>query len=759
MHNEPQIMSVNQAPPNPLLLLHGFLRGRYWLMIPLACAFAIPGAIGGYLATKPKYESIGLIQITPSIDPLLGDSPDVMPMFEQFINSEAALVESPRVIQKALEFDDDLLVRQGWPGGKTQAGIRRLANAVSASVQRNTNFIIVRASHTDPRTAGIAAKAVIGTYMELYGNSAANEVNEDKAALDSLSTLKQAEIIDLEQRIVSTLETAGFEGNDLDIVLDNLLRMVMEYEVRLADINLTLDSYGDSSLDAAPQPAIDDVMLEAMFPEFAALQSKRRAIEIRLNVDLAGVSEDHRSKRETRVELASTSKNIEELRPILRARLENQPLATPDAIVADLERQQQSISFLLEDAKARLERASTASLEIQKINRELWILREDLRQINSRRESLAADIDRYRERIQVRDEPEVPVAPATDRRLPLAAAGALGGAGFIVLLFAGLGLLDHRLRFVEQISDSTFAAPLLGVLPTLGGAKSEQRQLAAECVHHLRNMVEVQLDAMSPGTTRLLAGAMPCAKCGEELRGLSIRESCPSCGQAVAETILATIDGASRSSKGRSVVITSAGAGDGKTSVTAALGMSFATAGRRTVVVDADLIGRGLSDSLGLGEAPGLTELTGNDALNGELHATEVQNLWALPAGRDSRRRPEQLGKEFVASLINMLESKFEVVLIDTGPLLGSLEANLVAGRSQGVLMVVSKGQDGKHVQTSLRRLGEIGANCLGLVYNRATSTDINRSSSAMSGSRSVHASKPKKDDGRPLVAVMNSST
>ena len=231
--------------------------------------------------------------------------------------------------------------------------------------------------------------------------------------------------------------------------------------------------------------------------------------------------------------------------------------------------------------------------EIQRIDRELDPI---LINWDSTKESLCS----------ITEHPFVPTTPAKDRRIPLAAIGAMAGAGLVVLAFAGLGFLDRRLRFVDQIAESSLAAPLLGVLPTLNSKREDQAHLAAESVHHLRNMLEVQLDAAKPTVARVLRGSMPCRGCGHELKGISIKESCPTCGQPVSDTILATVDDANRTPRhvGRSVVITSAGAGDGKTSVTAALGMSFAATGRRTVVVDADLVGRGLSDSLGARHRP-----------------------------------------------------------------------------------------------------------------------------------------------------------
>src|SRR5690606_10587688 len=74
---------------------------------------------------------------------------------------------------------------------------------------------------------------------------------------------------------------------------------------------------------------------------------------------------------------------------------------------------------------------------------------------------------------------------------------------------------------------------------------------------------------------------------------------------------------------------------------------------------------------------------------------------------------------------------RFEIVLIDTGPLLGSLEANLVAGLSDAVVLVVSRGQDSKLVNACIQRLRRIGVHCAGVVFNRAEVQDFERSFAA----------------------------
>jgi Mrp family chromosome partitioning ATPase len=137
-----------------------------------------------------------------------------------------------------------------------------------------------------------------------------------------------------------------------------------------------------------------------------------------------------------------------------------------------------------------------------------------------------------------------------------------------------------------------------------------------------------------------------------------------------------------------------------------------------------------------------------------------VSNLWALPVGADQSLDPSQLSAGLMAPLLDRLRKNFDVVIIDTGPILGSLEANLLARLADRVLMVVSRGQSPKSVRAALQQVHRLGATCAGLVFNRAMAQDFEHSTSA--GSLRSRASRPDPSwskasiDGRPLMFAPN---
>lgn len=248
------------------------------------------------------------------------------------------------------------------------------------------------------------------------------------------------------------------------------------------------------------------------------------------------------------------------------------------------------------------------------------------------------------------------------------------GAGLIAML----GLIVPSCRFVNDLERPMHTAPLLGSLPDLDSDDPEQEELAALSIHQIRNVLELQHS-------------------GEEDRG-------------------------------RVYTITSATSGEGKTSLTMALGMSFAAAGRRTLILDADLIGRGVTHHLKLDGRPGLRELAESTPLSQCAHPTQVNNLFATPTGATEGFEPKNLSRDCVANLLNEMRLEYDVVVVDTGPILGSLEGNLVSSLSESTILLVTRGQRSKLVQAAMERIAIIGGSCAGTVFNRALAEDYRRS-------------------------------
>jgi succinoglycan biosynthesis transport protein ExoP len=171
----------------------------------------------------------------------------------------------------------------------------------------------------------------------------------------------------------------------------------------------------------------------------------------------------------------------------------------------------------------------------------------------------------------------------------------------------------------------------------------------------------------------------------------------------------------------RSLVVTSAVATEGKTTTAANLAVVMAQAGNRIVLVDGDLRRPSAHKLFNLPNKTGLTTALVEDpqALNGYLQETGIENLRVLTAGPIPPNPQELLGSQRMEELLRRLEDEADIVVLDTPPTLVVSDANVLAARASGVLMVVNTGNTRRTaVRQAVDGLRKVGANLLGFVLN-----------------------------------------
>ena len=171
----------------------------------------------------------------------------------------------------------------------------------------------------------------------------------------------------------------------------------------------------------------------------------------------------------------------------------------------------------------------------------------------------------------------------------------------------------------------------------------------------------------------------------------------------------------------RSLVVTSAVATEGKTTTAANLAVVMAQAGNRIVLVDGDLRRPSAHKLFNLSSRVGLTDALVEDpqALDGYLQESGIENLRVLAAGPIPPNPQELLGSQRMKELLRRLEEEADMVVLDTPPILAVSDANVLAARASGVLVVVNAGQTRRAaVRQAVEGLRKVGANVLGCVLN-----------------------------------------
>jgi succinoglycan biosynthesis transport protein ExoP len=174
----------------------------------------------------------------------------------------------------------------------------------------------------------------------------------------------------------------------------------------------------------------------------------------------------------------------------------------------------------------------------------------------------------------------------------------------------------------------------------------------------------------------------------------------------------------------KTIVVTSSLPGEGKSTTAMNLAITLADAGSRVALVDADLRRPSVADYMGLEGAVGLTTvLIGQADLQDAMQQWSTGSLYVLPSGQVPPNPSELLGSRSMADLLEQLSSQYDIVLIDTPPLLPVTDAAILAKITGGALVVA--GCDTLHRQQLADGLGslqDVGARVLGVVLNRLAS-------------------------------------
>jgi len=171
----------------------------------------------------------------------------------------------------------------------------------------------------------------------------------------------------------------------------------------------------------------------------------------------------------------------------------------------------------------------------------------------------------------------------------------------------------------------------------------------------------------------------------------------------------------------RSLVITSAVKGDGKSTIAFHLAKTAASVGLRVLVVDADLRLPQLHLLLGLPNVRGLTDVIATDlSLNDAIQKSpEEDNLFVLTAGHNLHDPIKVLSSKKMLYLMEQFQTFFDLVIYDTPPLVGLADAHILAAQTDGTLLVVKIDRTDRSLVTkALEGLKISGASVLGTVVN-----------------------------------------
>jgi capsular exopolysaccharide synthesis family protein len=170
------------------------------------------------------------------------------------------------------------------------------------------------------------------------------------------------------------------------------------------------------------------------------------------------------------------------------------------------------------------------------------------------------------------------------------------------------------------------------------------------------------------------------------------------------------------------IMVTSAMPGEGKTSLASQLALSLGRGGYRTLLIDADVRHPGIHTTFGRSPTPGLTDvLRKTYPVQCVVRKSPLPNLNIIPAGQCNPQEAAALFQFRMGSLVRKCKPHFEVIVIDTPPLLGLPDAMLIGRHADGtILSLMNEVSTLPAAQAACARLRAMNIPLLGAVLNAA---------------------------------------
>ncbi|HEY1011794.1 MAG TPA: CpsD/CapB family tyrosine-protein kinase [Herpetosiphonaceae bacterium] len=171
----------------------------------------------------------------------------------------------------------------------------------------------------------------------------------------------------------------------------------------------------------------------------------------------------------------------------------------------------------------------------------------------------------------------------------------------------------------------------------------------------------------------------------------------------------------------RTLLVTSAAAGEGKSDAIANLAVTMAQAELRVILVDCDLRRPALHTIFGAPNERGLTTLMLDETTAPAFHATEIEGLRLLPAGPLHERPADLLGSRRLEAVIERLKADADIVLFDAPPVITVTDAAVLATKVDGTLLVARAGKTRRdRAREAVQLLQKVNAHVIGVVLTNA---------------------------------------
>ncbi|RKY56100.1 MAG: hypothetical protein DRP89_02060 [Candidatus Neomarinimicrobiota bacterium] len=586
--------------------------------------------------------------------------------------------------------------------------VKGLRGAMKVEPIRDTEAIRLTVTSVDPNEAALLANTIAREYYHLDLEYNLAEVVEMKDFLEEQLEKIEEDLTRSEENLKEYQESEGVFGLDetAQTLIDQLSTFEATYYTTLADLKVTREKLNNQ------QELLNErekwIVKEAINTTNPLIVQLRQAIaemeaEKITAMTVQGLTRDHDAMTEmdTRIKdlkkklfneaqnLTSLGLSPEEQSQISLDLLKNVLFSNVEIIA--LEAKGKEYKQLVDQYSSELNKLPERSLKYARLDRE--------RQVNEKyyvlmktkyQESRITEASKI-SNVRIVDPaipPEKPVKPKKKLNL-------------ILGLFIGLGLgvgiafikeyLDHSVRTDEDLERAGLSA--IAVVPTINVKRAiEKMEKVGKDINGERSL-----------QSRLVSHFDPKSPVAEAYR-----------------TLRTNIQFMSPDKPLKTLVVSSAGPKDGKSTTVANLAITFASLGKKTLLLDADLRKPILHKVFDVPRSPGLVhgvieEIDFSDI----IQKTEVPNLHLITCGEVPPNPSELLASQKLKNLLEKMKNEFDIILIDSPPIIAVTDASILSKVADGLLLVVrAGGTDTRALQRAVELLSRVKCNVIGAALN-----------------------------------------
>jgi capsular exopolysaccharide synthesis family protein len=697
LYDDPTPPPALTASPDLGALLRS-LRHRWMAAVAFGLPLAALAAAAAWYLLSPKYTGFAQFRVLAWPTSVLGNK-DQRSDFGTYMKTQGALLKGRPVVQQALKSDG---VKRLGLEGKVADPAQYVEKELITEFTDQAEVLTLLYSASDPVEAVEVVKAVSAAYMDLIvyaesrdrakalsdlekvygetGDSLRRKRSDLKKLADQLGTTDKETLSQQQMQLLESLRDAR---NALNLITSKLFDAQAMREAHRTRIE---------AMKNAPLPSGPDVeSLLDTDAEYKLLSDRlKRVQEV---VDSFGESSREPTYKRAVQVVAELKKKMEtrktEVAEKLKRRTEKRDLSELDLalrqyenLVGQLTTERDRLEKDVNELKAKVVQIGTSTTDLE-------ALRADVK----REEQLVNDIGNQVERLRL----EVKSNPPR------------------VTLFqeADLQKKDAKKQILAAV-----AAPV-GVLfaVCMGLAWSEYKQRRVRCAGDVADGLGIRVVGAVPAlrhAERHLVGAN-----GEaDVSAYPVLESF----DAIRTQLLHD----ARSGSTRVVQVTSAAAGEGKTTLACHLATSLARAGRKTLLIDGDLRRPAVHQLFELPLQPGFSEvLLGEVEVAEGVQQTTLAGLSVMSAGQWDREVLQALARDGLEGIFEKLQEEFDFIVMDSHPVLPAADALLLARQADAVILsVLREVSQTPRVYAASRRLEAVGARVLGAVVNAAPSDE-----------------------------------